>query len=90
MLFSFEKEGYWGLAVTMYHRAKGECAAAPQSYWKVLVEDFESRCDLYQYLLKFPPTIIRSLLRNTITYDIYNDNDIQDFAFEHMRTGVEL
>jgi len=90
MLYFFEKEGYWGLAVTMYERAAQEHTGSSNSYWKSLVEDCGTTWFLYQYLLSLPSNVICSLIRNTITYDFHHDNEIRKFVELYMYTNISL
>ena len=40
MLFWFEKEGYWGLGLTLYTYAQSFLSlGSDNAYWKVLIDD---------------------------------------------------
>lgn len=49
---------------------------------QISTTDRKTRCDLYQYV---------HLRSSVLSFrkPIYNDADVQDFAFEHIRTGIE-
>ncbi|MCJ1404772.1 hypothetical protein MMC11_007998 [Xylographa trunciseda] len=86
MLYFFEKQGYWGLAITMYNFARRECMQAPNSRWKHVLDDYDNHFyDLYALLLTLPGSVIRSLISNTFTSDITHQNkELRNFASTEM------
>lgn len=96
MMYYFDLQGYWGLASTMYRRAREESSHhSNRSYWRVLVEDQEQKTyHLYKLLLSLPGTVIRSLIRNTLTHDIVHDPAVKKFVEHHMylreRPGIYM
>lgn len=86
MLWYFEREGYLGLALTIWGKAKrlAEQGTA-MSLWRHLVADYnERRYHLYYLLLSLPPKVIASLIKNTLTRDIHVDSQIRRFAQDHL------
>lgn len=76
MVWYFEREGYLGLAMTIWGKAKrlAEKGTAT-SLWRHLVADYsEGRYYLYYLLLSLPPKVIVFLVQNTLTRDIHVDS----------------
>ena len=70
----------------MYLRAYRQVQGrSTEGYWKVLLNDWaEKRFYVYAILLSLPPPIIRSLIQNTLVYDIVNHRDVASFVFHFM------
>ncbi|MCJ1383950.1 hypothetical protein MMC17_007064 [Xylographa soralifera] len=86
MLYWFEKEGYWGLALTIYAYANTmDRDRSDTNYWNILVRDWASGdCYLYYLLLSLPGYIIRALVKNTLTSEIVLNGDVGKYAATYM------
>ena len=89
MVLALDTAGYWGLAMSLCTRAKEEFetpGTSPSSYWRILVDDYQDETfHLYTLLLSIPRPVLRSLIRNTFTYDIIHDAEVKTFAATYMQ-----
>lgn len=86
MLEAFENLDYIGLEQYILQFARRQCqdGSAPNSY-KLIVGDYEKKTGYVFILLHLlPPSVIRSLIRNTLPFDKTNDPDVKEFYDSEM------
>lgn len=86
MLEAFDNLDYIGLEQYILQFARKQCqdASAPNSY-KLIVGDYENKTGYVFLLLHLlPPSVIRSLIRNTLPFDKVNDPEVKEFHDSEM------
>ena len=94
MLDAFGQKGRWGLQQELYEEASRRWQEftsdkkpedREKNSWFSLVKDHnEITGYVYQFLMLLPDCIIRSLIRNTLTYDYYHSGEVRSFADTYM------
>lgn len=78
---------YPGLEQYIVQEARNQIssrATAPSSY-EMVVEDYDNGTHhVYELLCLLPPAVIRSLIANTLPFDIIHDPDVKRFFDAHM------
>ena len=94
MLEALDLGGHAGLAWYFYQGGNGrrERADAQQlGSWKLIESDLqEKRYHVYLQIISLPICIQRSLIKNTLSYDIEHDEEVREFHSLHMGLCSEM
>ena len=87
MLEAFGVADYTGLQEYIVEKARSQVSSEsnpPRSY-EMIVEDWDNGIHhIYELLRLLPPAVIRSLIANTLPYDIIHDSEVKRFYEAHM------
>ena len=85
MLSAFELRGRIGLEQAIFEECESQATRKPALSWSTITDDFTSGSHRVFILLSLlPDDIICSLIKNTLAYDMLNDDAVGRFVRSHM------
>lgn len=90
MMKAFDEAGRMGLEGAIFEECCERLELKPtlKSSWRTLIDDYKNdNGRVFQLLLLLPDHIIRSLIRNTLSYDLYHDPDVKIFVHTRMKVN---